>query len=510
MNRIEFCERFVYLKKKPISFARRPYLREPYNSKARRLVIRASRQVEKSTFLVNTIIHAAIRFPGIHILFACPRQEQARVFSNSRLLPTIQDSPLIRRVLLGGSSRPPQVMHLRFVNSSEVYVRAAYHSADSVRGIDADLLLIDEFQDVADGNLPVLEETLSHSQMHRVVLTGTPKTIDNHLESVFQQATACEFKVPCIGCRKGTILDERCLGPIAPICPECQTPIDPKCGHWVPRNPGSTWGESYWINHLMVPWVNYQELLERQRTYNPALFKNECLGLPTILGDHIVTRAELEACCSDRPMALSINDVPQEVRPFLIAGIDWGGGGTSRTVLVIGYMDLQYRFNVLRFDRFRAEEDPDHVLQQVAQRCSQFTIRLIGADGGGNGHVYNRLLIDRLGQKCVLHAIMYSTSEHEPRREGLLWRWTVNRSASIGTVFGRVKKQVMTFPRVQDCGSFLDEFACETAEYDDFLRSIRYTHPDTQPDDALHATNYAMLIGIRAHAARTMYGSPSP
>jgi hypothetical protein len=53
MTKFEFCQHFIYLKGRPISFADRPYLRAPYDSKARRLVIRAGRQVEKSTFLGN-------------------------------------------------------------------------------------------------------------------------------------------------------------------------------------------------------------------------------------------------------------------------------------------------------------------------------------------------------------------------------------------------------------------------------------------------------------------------
>jgi Phage terminase large subunit gpA, ATPase domain len=145
MNKAEFCESFVYLKKRPISFAGRPYLRAPYKSSARRLVIRASRQVEKSTFLVNTILYWAVRRPGVQILFVCPRLEQARVFSTSRLLPAILESPFIKRCLLGKGRQKLQVMNVRCANGSEVYIRAAYHSADAARGIDADLLLIDEF-----------------------------------------------------------------------------------------------------------------------------------------------------------------------------------------------------------------------------------------------------------------------------------------------------------------------------------------------------------------------------
>jgi hypothetical protein len=165
MTKLEFCEHFIYLKGRLISFAGRPYLIAPYQSPSRRLVIRASRQVEKTTFLVNTILHTAVSRPGSHIIFVCPRLEQARVFSNSRLLPTIYESPVIQRVLLGRRKSKLQVMNLHFANRSKVYIRAAFHSADPVRGIDGDLLLADEFQDIASGHLPVLEETLSHSEL---------------------------------------------------------------------------------------------------------------------------------------------------------------------------------------------------------------------------------------------------------------------------------------------------------------------------------------------------------
>jgi hypothetical protein len=94
---------------------------------------------------------------------------------------------------------------------------------------------------------------------------------------------------------------------------------------------------------------------------------------------------------------------------------------------------------------------------------------------------------------------------HNPEQEGTLWKWTVSRSASIGNVFGRVKKRMLLFPSVRDSGTFLDEFACEVAEYDDYDRSIRYSHPETLPDDCLHATNYALLLGCRANRPRQPY-----
>jgi hypothetical protein len=473
-----------------------------YAGTGRNLVIRASRQVEKSTYLVNTIIHEACTKPGISILFVTARMEQVGTFTHTRLLPAIEESPLIRRRLLGRGKPKMAVSRMRFANGSQLYARAAFHSADAARGLSCQMLLIDEFQDIAAGDLPVLQEVMSHARNGRTILTGTPKSVDNHLEAMFRLSTANEWTVDCLACGKPVIMDERALGPRGIACLDCQAPLDPQQGRWVARHPQATWGDGFWINHTMVPWLNYDEILDRQRTYDPVRFKNEVIGLPTTLGEHVVTRAELEACCHDVAMAASFDAIRPDAHRHLVAGIDWGGGAHSRTVVTIGYMRSDFAFQILRFDMFAAREDPQRVLTEVASLCRRFHIRFIGADGGGNGHVYNRMLVDKLGHECGLYALLYSSVEHEPARDGILWKWTVNRSATIGTLFARVKKGLLRFPRIQDCGSYLDEFACVVAEYDDHLRSVCYSHPETLPDDAMHACNYALILGIFESHAR--------
>lgn len=86
MGKLQFCERFVYLDGLPISFAERPYLPAIYAVENRNLVLRSSRQTEKSTFLVNQILNTACRRPRSKILFVSPRQEQALLFARTRLL----------------------------------------------------------------------------------------------------------------------------------------------------------------------------------------------------------------------------------------------------------------------------------------------------------------------------------------------------------------------------------------------------------------------------------------
>jgi hypothetical protein len=497
-GQINFCSRLVYHGDQLINFEGRPYLPPIFGSTARNLVLRASRQVEKSTFLALKILYLAATKPGIQLLYVCPRQEQARLFIHQKLMPLLTGSPFVRQMLLGDSRRQPPVTHMRFANGSQLFVRAAFRSADAVRGISADVLLVDEFQDIAPGDLPVLQETLSHSELGATVLTGTPKLVDNYLEAMFNQSTANEWTTTCAECGTNVIPDEHCIGPTGIACPQCRASLDLSTGRWVPRHPDAAWGDGFWLNFLMVPWASdFDKVLERQQVYDCSRFRNEVLGLPVSLGDHLVTLAELQACCTSQPMAHSIEDVAARFRGNTIAGIDWGGGGTARTVVVVGYARPEGVFEVCHMARFRADEDPDRVRTLVAEVCRRFQVRWIGADGCGTGSVYNRLLLDALSYTAHVFGIHYAGADSNPHQDGILWKWAVDRTGSLGYVFTCVKKQKIHFPRADDCHSFLDEIACEVAEWDDLTRRVKYSHPSTQPDDALHAVNYALAMACR-------------
>lgn len=256
---LKFCRNCVWLDGAPIRFDQRPYLPAVYGALDGNLVLRCSRQVEKSTLLVNAIVYLATQYPGIKLLLVCPRHEQASILSNTRLKPLIEGSPLLRRVLRGKVAKT-SVMNQVFSNGSQLFIRAAFRSADAVRGLSADVLLIDEFQDIADGDLPVLQETLSHSHRAQTIITGTPKLIDNHLEDVFRRSTACEWKVPCRSCKDSHVLDARVLGPRRIECGGCQAPLHVADGKWIARNPTSKWGQGFWINHLMVHWLGWDDV----------------------------------------------------------------------------------------------------------------------------------------------------------------------------------------------------------------------------------------------------------
>src|SRR5205823_9342286 len=131
------------------------------------------------------------------------------------------------------------------------------------------------------------------------------------------------------------------------------------------------------------------------------------------------------------------------------------------TALVIRFIERGRMFRVVRMDKWRPYTDPHVMMGESARRCVQFGVYAIAADGGGFGLSNNRLLLGRiqeLGRTPAMYAIFYSDTDHEPVRDGVLWRWTVSRSGSIGTLFARVKKKLLRFPSIEESRPFLDEF----------------------------------------------------
>ena len=83
-------------------------------------------------------------------------------------------------------------------------MRYAFLNADRVRGIPADMVCIDEIQDVLTDNIPVIEECVSHSSFKYKLYAGTPKSLDNTLESLWvEDSTQNEWVVPCDSCGGG-------------------------------------------------------------------------------------------------------------------------------------------------------------------------------------------------------------------------------------------------------------------------------------------------------------------
>lgn len=115
---LNFAESVIRLERnRPFTIEDRPYLPAIYAASNRDLVLRCSRQTEKSTLLMNLLLYRLATSPGIRAAYVAPRQSQARTFLDERILATIAYSPLLHR-RLQGNLRQLSGSTLHFANGS--------------------------------------------------------------------------------------------------------------------------------------------------------------------------------------------------------------------------------------------------------------------------------------------------------------------------------------------------------------------------------------------------------
>lgn len=490
-----FCEQTLRLNNEPVRFEDRPFIDGIFGVLDKNIVIRAGRQVEKSTYISFRIGYELAR-PNTKVLLVCPRDTQAMMLIQSRFMPLLEQSPLLQN-MLGTSKRRRNPRMMRFDNGSQLFVGSAFNSADSVRGVSADLLICDEYQDIAAGFLPVLKETLAHSSRPITILTGTSKEVTNHLEDAFARSTACAWTVRCGGCGTDVVPDQKCIGPDHYRCPRCETPVDWLRGRWVATNPHSTWGEGFWLPQLITPVGTPRKFFEKAGEYDRDRLLNEVFGLPTMHGTLAITRAELEACCSARPMAGSANDVPADARRSLVMGIDWGSGlGSEAAIVIASLCQRSQRLVVWRWELLGGRDR--NVLDDVVQMCNRFGVAKIFADARGGGAHRNRELWIRLGSgpRPPIMGIEYGDSDGQVRHDGMLTMQVIDKTKWIAGLNARIREKRMEFPVSADCQLGFTHCGSEQVEYDEEKRTSRYRAADGRPDDLLHPLVYVDM-GVR-------------
>lgn len=350
------------------SFEDRSYLRSIYDSPAPRKLLMAGRQVEKSTLLGNSCLAYTAINPYFRTLYVSPSNQQTKVFSRDRIAEPIHLSPFLQRTT--NSRLLKNVFEKKFVNHAQITLRFAFLNADRTRGIPADAVTIDEFQDILLENVPVIEECASHSDYKLFTYAGTPKSFDNAIEHYWSRfSTQNEWAVPCR--RHGTpknpgtwhwnILDEENVGEKSLVCDRCGEEIwaNDKDATWVSLNPNPKVEkpyEGYRIPQLMVPWIDWSDIRNKQRIYSRAKFHNEVLGRSYDSGTRPLTRRDMQRNCWDELSMQYYREVIQYCQQYpIFMGVDWGCHDDQTRILTdrgfVHFKDLTDDDRVAQFDK---------------------------------------------------------------------------------------------------------------------------------------------------------------
>jgi hypothetical protein len=495
------------------SFKGREYLQKIYDTDAKKLLLMCGRQIEKSTTLGNRLLCYSALTNNFRSLYVAPSAEQAKVFSNDRIKDVIDASPMLKAYT--ASSANQAVFFKKFINFSQIRLRYAYLTADRVRGIPADLVLIDEIQDIMVDNIPVIEQCAFHSSYKLFLYSGTPKSVDNTIQHYWSEfSTQNEWVVPCE--RHGgpndsstwhwNVLTERSIGKEGLICDKCGNLISARHPQamWASMNPAEAntdkiTFEGYRIPQIMVPWVDWGEVLQAQEQYSRAQFMNEKLGMSYDSGVRPITRAQLQAICNPSVRLVDIEAFRELAQGRQIfAGIDWGPGerASYTTIALGGYLGTG-NFTIFWIHRFMGRDlDPEKQLDSIIQILSQLNVQVTGTDYGG-GHYQNDKLIKAFGPRRV------AKYQYNPRqRKKIYWdasllRYMCHRTEIMSDIFNAMKAKKIDLPCWEDFQNphgqdILNIFT----EYNDRLRMNEFKKPPGKTDDAFHAILLCVLASI--------------
>jgi hypothetical protein len=515
----QFVEFGIYIPSggelKKFDFSERRYLKAIYDTDAKRKLLIAGRQVEKSTLLGNSILAHIAVIPFFRCLYVSPSNTQTKTFSRDRIKEPIDVSPVLQSFT--NTKLLANVLEKQFTNHSRLTMRFAFLNADRCRGIPADYINIDEFQDILLDNVPVIEECASHSCFKMFTYSGTPKSLDNALEYYWSRySTQQEWVVPCR--KHGTpknpsswhwnVLDEDNIGKDGLICDKCGGPIDPKdpdCD-WVALNPHPNVEkpyEGYRIPQLMVPWIDFADIKDKQKKYSRPKFHNEVLGRSFDSGTRPLTRQDLKNnAWPDLSMGFYKEVIKYSQQHPIFMGIDWGTGEGTYTVMTLGgYLpfapDWFTFFYMYRFEGM--ESEPKVQLDIIKQHAREFNVRYIGVDYGG-GHWPNDELVREFGADKVKKYQWLGNPKKKVQFEPRLGvpRFLCHRTEVMSDVFNAIKRSdVFKFPRWEEfedpyAGDFLNIFS----EYNDRQRMNVFKHAVGCPDDTFHSCVFNFLASF--------------
>lgn len=509
------------------------------------LLLRCGRQVSKSTSMAARSVVQSITTPHFNSLFVTPLSEQVRRFSSNFVRPFIADSPLYHAIV--DASCDQRVLQRSFKNRSTMYFSYCFNNADRVRGIASDQVTIDEGQDLDFDLLPVILETMSASRWQLLQIAGTPKTLDNTIEKLWERSSMAEWVTRCAACNHYNIASMhhdllKMIGAETVVCAKCERPINPRPAFHpdLPRRGTGFWLHTHPDRAATFPGYHAPQVIFPMHFDNPRkwsilrqktdpshtpyhMFVNEVLGEGTDVGARMVSVADLKAACGRYGKTNKYATALAEKLGYymLAVGVDWGGStapyGAGRaglllqpentysyTALAVLGMLPDGRIDVLYTYRFNLMGDHIEEARACLTAWNDFDegrrAVLFCHDANGAGSVRDTLMIQaglpvHLVYPCLY---MHAPTRHvvETKTRGGRPFFVIDKTRSVGFVCQAIKTGFISFPAYETCKQHLEDFLAliedkiDRAGGSSITRVIRVPG---KPDDIAHAVTYAAM-----------------
>lgn len=306
-----------------------------------------------STNLASQGVVLANCIPYFNTLFVTPLFEMIRRFSGNYVRGFIEESPM--KSLWTSAITNSNVLQRSFMNRSSMFFSFAFLDAERVRGLAVDKISVDEIQSMDGQHLPIIRECMSGSVYGGIEqYAGTPLTLDNTLQKLWEKSSQAEWMIPCQSCHYDNVAalshdlaamtgpwhDNISEGIPGTICAKCRRPLNPRGGFWVHKDPSRIGVfNGYHVPQQIMPMhfadpEKWQILIGKsQGMFNTPenVYYNEVCGESYDVGTKLVTETELREASQLHPN--EIETAAQTIHNYhrRVLAVDWGGGGIDET-----------------------------------------------------------------------------------------------------------------------------------------------------------------------------------
>lgn len=482
-----------------------------------RVLLKAGRQVSKSTSLATQGILMTARIPYFNTTFVTPLFEQTRRLSSNYVRPFLRNS-LIGKLMMD-SRTEDSVLQKTFLNESKMFFTHAFLDVGRARGIAADKLVIDEVQDIDPDFVPVLVESLSASEWRIQQYSGTPKTMDNNIQVMWEDSSQAEWITKCPHCGHWNVPNSdggiiKMVQRSGLSCSKCgKTGLDPRTGHWqhmVADRFNRFAG--YHIPQIILPMhydnkESWEDLHEKKNKLSPAAFLNEVLGESCDVGTKLITLSELKEACKlehSNEYEKAIEYRKDRTYVEIAIGVDWGGGGlreVSFTAAAIAGLRPDGRVDIIHMNRIRQGYKADEEASILLNMYWQFKCNVFAHDFGGAGAAREIIMIGAGLRENHIMPLLYVRTKGQGMitykkgpRDIRVW-WSLDKTRSLLFLTSFIRSGGVFFPQYKTCKSEIHDFLSLIEDKNPTRLGDIYVitkNPKTT-DDIASAVNYAIM-----------------
>ena len=303
------------------------YLREIYNDHKEKVrVIYKSSQMGASEYAISYAIHACdVR--NATVLYAFPTDTHVSDFSSARIGPAIEASDYLMRIVVDWKNvdgkRGADRTTLKRIRNRFLYLRGSSvkvsGQAPQLKSIDADILVMDEIDEMNPKAPVIAEKRTGHSMIAEQLWISTPTYAGFGIHAKWMESDQREWFVPCPHCGKkqplsihNTVIEwDELERPVDwygypndawLACVKCKKPLDRLTdGEWVQAYQQSSvigWHMSKMFSSMANIYFIVKSLDATDETSRKEIY-NQDLGLPYSPKGGRLTREVLDKCVRD-------------------------------------------------------------------------------------------------------------------------------------------------------------------------------------------------------------------